>query len=336
MKGYTGKLGVARLLFAAVAWGAMFPVFAVMLVVVDPFHLTVVRYGITAVVFLALLGMFEGPRAFRLEGRAARAVALGTTGFAGFGLLAIVGLQHSTPEHGAIIMATQPLVAAVAGWWLRGARPTRATLACLAVALAGVVLVVTKGHWTELFAARSAWGDLLIFLGAVSWVVYSLGASEFPALSPLRYTALTCALGMPAVLVATAIASHAGYVDTPTLADLASIRWELAFVIAFSSVLAVLAWNAGLRAVGPTNGMLFINFVPVTAFAIGIAQGHRFHAVEFVGAALVIGALIVNTMIARRRASSSRAVLSSEKTSPRLRPRATIVTKRPAVANRSH
>jgi len=75
-------------------------------------------------------------------------------------------------------------------------------------------------------------------------------------------------------------------------------------VIGISSVLAVLAWNAGMREVGAANGMLFINFVPVTAFAIGIAQGHRFHAIELLGATLVVGALIANTLIARRSAPS--------------------------------
>jgi len=207
MNGLTGKAGVTRLLFATVAWGGMFPVLTVTLQALDPFHLTAIRYGITAAIFIALLVLIEGPGALRMEGRAARALTLGTTGFAGFGLLVLVGLQHSHPEHGAVIMATQPLVAAVAAWWLRGVRPSRATLACLGVALAGVMLVVTRGHWSELFAADSAWGDLLIFLGAVSWVVYSLGAAEFPQWSPLRYTALTCALGVPAVLAATAIAT---------------------------------------------------------------------------------------------------------------------------------
>jgi hypothetical protein len=49
-----------------------------------------------------------------------------------------------------------------------------------------------------------------------------------------------------------------------------------------------------------TNGVLFINFVPVTVFAIRIAQGHHFQPIEFIGAALVIGALIANNAIIRR------------------------------------
>ena len=53
------------------------------------------------------------------------------------------------------------------------------------------------------------------------------------------------------------------------------------------------------RCSAPANGVLFINLVPITAFAIGIAQGHRFGAREIAGVALVIGALIVNNVATR-------------------------------------
>src|SRR5512135_944543 len=145
MKGAESLRGAGLLLLAAIAWGGMFPVAMVTLPVLDPFHMTAIRYGITALVFIGVLAFAEGPRALKMEGRGLRAALLGTTGFAGLGLLVFVGLEHSRPEHGAIIMATQPLIATVVAWLLRGARPARATLAFLGVALTGVLLVVTKG-----------------------------------------------------------------------------------------------------------------------------------------------------------------------------------------------
>jgi drug/metabolite transporter (DMT)-like permease len=86
-----------------------------------------------------LLVWSEGSQALRLDGRGWRVALLGSSGFAGLGLFLFVGLEHSRPEHGAIIMATQPLIAALVAWWLRGVRPARATLGFLGIALAGVV-----------------------------------------------------------------------------------------------------------------------------------------------------------------------------------------------------
>jgi len=299
------------LLMAATAWGGLFSVAMVTLPVLDAFHMTAIRYGITAVIFAGVLAFAEGPQALKTDGRGLRAAVLGTAGFAGLGLLVFVGLQYSRPEHGAIIMATQPLIAALVAWLLRGIRPSRATLAFLGTALIGVLLVVTKGHLAGLFAGGTAFGDLLMFLGAVSWVVYTLGATDFPSWSPLRYTALTCLLSLPAIFGATAIATATGYASTPSASDVESVGWQLAYIIGIASVLGVLSWNAGNKLIGATNGVLFINFVPVTVFAIRIAQGHRFQPVEFIGAALVIGALIANNVLMRRSAASAQQVTNN-------------------------
>jgi drug/metabolite transporter (DMT)-like permease len=296
----TSLRGAGLLLVAAIAWGGLFPVSVEALSALDPFFMMAIRYGITAIVFAALLVFVEGPRTLELDGRGWRAAVLGTIGFAGLGLFVLVGLQHSRPEHGAIIMATQPLIAALAAWGLRGVRPERATLGALAVALAGVLLVVTKGRFAGLFSGGTGAGDLMMLLGAVSWVVYTLGAAEFPTWSPLRYTTLTCVLSVPAIFAIAALAAATGYVAMPSLAAIESIGWQLAYVIGIGSVLAVLAWNSGNKLIGATNGVLFVNFVPVTVFAIRIAQGHRFQPIEFIGAALVIGALVANNVVVRR------------------------------------
>jgi drug/metabolite transporter (DMT)-like permease len=303
MKASTLFRGSGLLLVATVAWGGLFPVALVTLPVLDPFHLTAIRYGVTAAIFAGLLAVAEGPQALRVDGRGWRATILGTSGFAGFGLLVFLGLQHSRPEHGAIIMATQPLIAALVAWWLRGVRPAPATLAFLGVALAGVLLVVTKGRFAGLAEGGTGVGDLLMFLGAVSWVVYTLGAADFPSWSPLRYTAMTCLLSLPAIFGITAMVTATGYAATPSAGEVESVGWQLAYVIGVASVLGVLSWNAGNKLIGSTNGVLFINFVPVTVFAIRIAQGHHFQAIEFVGAALVIGALIGNNIVIRRAAA---------------------------------
>ena len=308
MNGVTSLRGAGLLLMAATAWGGLFSVAMVTLPVLDPFHMTAIRYGITAAIFAGVLAFAEGPQALKTDGRGLRAAVLGSAGFAGLGLLVFVGLQYSRPEHGAIIMATQPLIAALVVWLLRGIRPSRATLVSLGTALIGVLLVVTKGHLTALFAGGTAFGDLLMFLGAVSWVVYTLGATDFPSWSPLRYTALTCLLSLPAIFGATAIATATGYASTPSASDVESVGWQLAYIIGIASVLGVLSWNAGNKLIGATNGVLFINFVPVTVIAIRIAQGHRFQPIEFIGAALVIGALIANNVVMKRSATSAQQV----------------------------
>ena len=86
MKGLSSLRGVGLLLVAATGWGGLFPVAMVTLPVLDPFHMTAIRYGITATIFVGLLVFAEGPQALKTEGHLLRAALLGTAGFAGLGL----------------------------------------------------------------------------------------------------------------------------------------------------------------------------------------------------------------------------------------------------------
>src|SRR5215207_2569050 len=99
MFGKRRTFAVLPSLTAAVAWGAMFPIAAVALERVDPFSLTAIRYGMAAVVFLALLAAIEGKRALRTEGRGLELFVLGSLGFAGFNLLSYAGLEHTHPQN---------------------------------------------------------------------------------------------------------------------------------------------------------------------------------------------------------------------------------------------
>src|SRR5689334_17668125 len=99
-------------LTAALCWGAMFPIAASAIKNIDPYSLTAIRYGIAALVFLALLKLVEG----RIDagGRQKELFLLGSLGFAGFNLLSYAGLEHTQPQNAALIVAMQPLVTAVA------------------------------------------------------------------------------------------------------------------------------------------------------------------------------------------------------------------------------
>lgn len=288
------------LLLAAVSWGGMFQVAKPLLSQIDAFHMTAIRYGAAALIFAALLAYGEGRAAFSLEGNGGLLWLYGSLGFAGFNLLAFTGLTHSRPEHAAVIMALMPLLTALVNWGLRGVRPAAHTLFAIAMALTGVVLVVTNGHLSALSASGQAGGDLLLLLGALCWVFYTLGAARFAHWSPLRYTTLTCLLGVLSIVAATAVMTRLGQIHTPTWAALQDGLWALAYMVVIGAVIAVLSWNAGIRRLGALNGVLFINFVPVSAFAIGVVLGHHFGGAEVMGAAFVILALVFNSLLSQR------------------------------------
>lgn len=291
-------VGVAHLLFAAVAWGTSFSIGKAALAQVDAFHLTAIRYALAALALLTLLARIEGLGALRMDGRATRVLALGVIGIGGGVLLTFIGLSRTRPEHAAVVVACQPLLAAMTSWFLYGHRPMRSTLIAIAIALTGVTLVVTQGHLDRLAGGDTVTGDLIVLVSALCWVVYTLGARDFKEWSALRYTALTASAGAASVIVITSLGAGAGMIVFPTLGQITSVGWELFYITFISAVLGNLCWNSGIKRIG-ADGVLFINFVPVTAFVVAIALGHRLMWAEVLGALLVVSALVINHLLWR-------------------------------------
>jgi drug/metabolite transporter (DMT)-like permease len=288
-------------LVPAFGWGAMFPIADSAIKHVDPFHLTALRYILAAFGFLALLRVFEGSRALRLDGRGLELFVFGSAGIAGFNLFAFAGLEHTTPEHAALIVATSPLITLLASSALAGAAPPRVTLGFVFLALAGVLLVIGHGDPAAVVNGGINGGDLLVLIGTASFVVYTLGARRFADYSALRYTALSATGGTITVLLATEAGTLAGWLSAPSPGDIGAIWWQLAYVVIVGALAAVLAWNEGVRRLGAPNAALFMNLVPVVAFVIAIARGYQPAIVELGGAALTVAALIGANLTARRQ-----------------------------------
>ena len=293
-------------LIAALAWGAMFTIASTALDRIDAVHLTALRYLAAVTIFLALLAAIEGRRSLRFDGQLKKVAVLGTLGFAGFNLLSFAALEHIRPEQGALVVATSPLITLLFRWVRDGERPLGIQLGAVVAALIGVALVITKGDPSAVVDGGFGVGHLMVLVGVIAWVRYTLGAAEFPGWSPLRFTALTATLGTVSILVITLVADAARWLSPPSAADLGAIVPQLGYVIVFGAVVGVLAWNSGVVRLGPSNAALFLNLVPVTAFAIEAARGTSPTAVELAGAALTVAALITANL-AGRRASAHRA-----------------------------
>jgi drug/metabolite transporter (DMT)-like permease len=304
MRTRSTTLGAAFATATALAWGGQFVVGKSALNSINAFPLSTVRYAAASLLWLVVLVALEGRASLRLEGRGLRLLWLGTLGFAGFNLLAYTGLAHARPESASLIVALAPLLTALVLWKRTGVRPRRATFALLGLALAGVALVISGGHPTTIVNGSIGWGDALVLGGVFSFVLYGLGAAEFPELSALRYTTLTSSLGWLAIAAATIVALAAGLVPMPSAHALWSTTPQIAYLTIPGAFMAVLTWNAAIGRLGPQNAVLFGNLIPVTTFVIEIFRGYRPNAVELAGAGLTITALVANNLLSRRPAAA--------------------------------
>lgn len=299
-------LGSGALLLATSGWGAMFIVSPPVLRQVDPVWFTLVRYTLSALVFVLLL-LPRGAAAWRpLRQHAPALAARGLAGFGAFSLLMLLGLTHSVPAHGAVIMATVPMNTQLLRWLLDRQRPDVRSLAAALLALAGVAMVAGLLLPGGSAAGRSTLlGDGFTLLGSLGWIVYTRGAARFAALDVVTYTGLTAIASWPVLLLATVLASALGWSQPPTLAGLQASAGGLLYVGLVSSALCVLAFNQGARVLGPVTATAFMNMVPVSALLMSMALGHQPAAHEWLGLAMVIVALLLHSAAARRAAGGN-------------------------------
>lgn len=294
-------LGLAAALFAATTWGIQLPLAKDAFAIVDPFHITAMRYLVAALVLAVVLVLREGWAALSYNGKAANAIGLGVVGICGSPLLVFLGMSLSRAEHAVVIVSLQPMIAAIALWVLRGRQPSLITTVCTLAAFTGVLLVVTKGSFSLIASPSQILGDIIVFVGAGCWVIYTLGIGRLAGWSVWRITVLTMLPGALATTAITAVLVLTGVLTVPSAAAVGQVGWELFYLTFVGVLLAMLAWNYGTGRIGALNATLFINCMPVVTFGYRAAQGYRFAAIEIVGALLVVAALIANNLWLRRQ-----------------------------------
>ncbi len=303
--------GAFLCLIASVAWGAMFPVAESAFAHLDPFFFSVIRYSAVSVILLVLLWLKEGGRALRFDGRGAPLWFFGTMAFTVYNLLVFWG-QNRLGTSGVILAsvmeALMPMISVLVLWIWSRKRPAPFTVGCIAVALVGCFLVITKGDFHAfLLGADRLFPVLVIFVGVLGWVIYTIGGDVFAEWSVLRYSTLSCVLGTATSLAVVLVLAAFGLLSVPSLPSIWSAGPELGFMILVAGVLALVSWNAGVKQLTPINGILFINFVPVTTFVISVMQGYRLTLFDAGGTLLIIAALVANNLYQRRQLKLSAA-----------------------------
>jgi drug/metabolite transporter (DMT)-like permease len=140
-------------------------------------------------------------------------------------------------------------------------------------------------------------GTLLGITAAVVYTTYILtSAGVADRVGPILLSALVCTGAAATLTVGTAVTGglHVGAVS-PT-----GFGW-LAAIAVISTVAAVSLFFAGLKRVGPTSASILSTAEPVTTVVLAfLAFGESLSPVQLGGGSLVIGAVFVLSVPARR------------------------------------
>lgn len=150
-----------------------------------------------------LLGAFTAPELWRqralLRAQWQRFVVLGALGMWICGAWVYIAARTTTATNIALIYSVSPVLIALASvLWLHERFSQRQALG-VAIALAGVVHVIIKGHWNALGDVQWVPGDLWIVATTTAWAGFAVLQRRWP--TPLGAAAHLCAVAVGGLLV---------------------------------------------------------------------------------------------------------------------------------------
>jgi drug/metabolite transporter (DMT)-like permease len=187
----------------------------------------------------------------------------------------------------------------VLGWLIYREAITRMQAVGVAVSLAGVLAILTRGDPAVLASLQLNKGDLIIVTGMMFWSAYTVFLRHSPVGLPGLALLACCAIVGLAALTPLVIAEAAfmgGHVEL-TPATIGAIL----YVGVFPSILAYVFWNRAVGQVGPSVAGIFMHLMPVFGSLLAwLFLGERIRAFHIVGIALILGGITLTTRGRRR------------------------------------
>lgn len=272
-------------------WGVNF---AFLKVALGSFH-PLAFNGLRFIGMLLLAWTFAGPGALRIpRGDLGRIVIAGLVGYTGYITLSIVGLSFTTAFSQAVIIAAAPLFSVVLLVAWRVESVSRAQVAGMVLAAAGVLIFLSS----KLGLRQAGIGDLVSLAAAFFYALYTVLLKPLLARHGARVvTAWTLtAGGIPAILVCVpGLAAQDWRAVAP--AAWVVLAWSIAVPVYVAWT--VWSWVTARSGVARTNAFMYL--VPVVGgVASLVLTGESFGPAKVAGAATVLGGLAL--MRRRRRA----------------------------------
>lgn len=278
-------LAMGALAGAAGLWGLMYVISKYALATVPALPLVAMRIVISLVVL--------APFAIRAHfwrvswGQVWRLGLIGLAGYTASLSLQFIGTALTSASLGSLITSASPALV-VAFATLSGERPTRRALLALAIALAGVALIVG----VDIPAGLSWPGALALVGAAATWALYTQLGRSLARGIPL-VTALVWGLLLGGLAVIPLAAPQWPSLDAMRHYSL-TLWLEIIYLGAIAMALAFWLWNYGFAHLPADVGAVFGLAQPLVGVALGVAlQGDTLTPLAALGGlAIIAGAAL--------------------------------------------
>lgn len=211
-----------------------------------------------------------------------------------FNVLIYFGLQSTNATNALLFNSAIPVLIAVFSLILFRQRTSLKQLAGLAISMAGVLVIVSRGQWDAFQLMRFSSGDGLVLVGVACFAMYSIWLRDLP--TELHRLSVVCAQ----FFVASVLLLPAFAWDVVRGVGI-SWSWSNAAAIAYvaigSSVVATIFYAASVRRFGAGQASLSIHLIPMFgAFMSALLLGESIHSYHWLGISMILTGLAFATL----------------------------------------
>ena len=280
------RLAYALVFVTPAFWGVNYLVARWAPGTIAPHALALGRWVVATAILAAFCHAELRAKRARIAAEAWHFVALGALGMWICGAFVYIGGRSTSAINIGLLYGAAPVLIAIASaLWLRE-RFGPAQVAGSALALAGMVHILVRGHWPALLDLRLNPGDLWVAVAVLCWAAYSILLRAWPsAFGPLaRLTLIAC--GGIVVLVPFTILEAVAWLPT-------EVSWKSAGLILAAALLpgvgAYGAYSVMQRTLGAARVGIVLYLGPLYSAALAwLVLGERIEGFHVVGALLIL------------------------------------------------
>ena len=305
-----GWLDVAALVLVNLLWAAQYPAYAIAGAAMEPAAL---NFWTLVAALLLLMPWWIRERMHRDGGpgtdrwrRVMAYVILGVLGIIPPSVLLSWGIAHSSAANAAILSLTIPVLMTLLGVAMLGERLTAIRVVCLALGLAGTLLISTGDLANASFGRSVLVGNLVILAGGLGSAFYNTYSKELLAhdseLDVLIYSYVVAAVACAAI---SAVVEHKPFYDVTGYAP--STWWAVLFLglLPWGVAMVLWMWVLNRLEVGQVSASIYL--LPFFGLVLSVITVHDRISVHqgFGGALVLIGTIVLTVYESRQQAAAA-------------------------------
>ncbi len=283
---------LAKFLAAFSSLSAGFSIVATRFVIpdTDPQSMAVIRFGIGALCLTPFLivGFRRAPIALADW---PRIILLGALLFGLFTYLFNASLTYTTAAHGAVGLATSPIITLVLAWLLGRESMTGLKMTCVVMAFLGVGVAVSDSLFDSGTGRDILIGDSLMLLAALTVSIYSIYAKPYiMKYGGVYFTSIVMLVGVLSLLAVSQVVGEPVRMPSFSVFD----WWILVFLGVVGAAVQFAAYIWALGRISPATAGISLTLAPISAFIFAWPiLGEAISIQAVIGLVLVVGSIVI-------------------------------------------